>query len=226
LSNNDSILLSDASKNVYEIMMKQTAYIIVSIFVEFNFLFLLFDFLSFLEVERNLLVGKLVVYISISLDSCLNISLVLGVKVYLKDTLSINLATSPLSFDLGRVDNIVEDSILNSSQGAATRADSLGLVGTSKGLSKDGTLSNDKNLLSREFLLELTNKTSLDLLERLVELVGNVKDDCLTSSRAVYLLCSSDVKITKGGLEVGGHLKVEKFLCDRSLKFIRLSLFL
>jgi hypothetical protein len=177
-------------------------------------------------VERNLLVGKLVVYISISLDSCLNISLVLGVKIYLKDTLSINLATSPLSFDLGRVDNIVEDSILNSSQGAATRADSLGLVGTSKGLSKDGTLSNDKNLLSREFLLELTNKTSLDLLERLVELVGNVKDDCLTSSRAVYLLCSSDVKITKGGLEVGGHLKVEKFLCDRSLKFIRLSLFL
>ena len=151
-----------------------------------------------LEVERNLLVGKFVVHISVSCDSSLNIRLVLGVKVYLKDTLSINLATSPLSFDLGRVYNIVKNSILNSSQSTAARAYSLGLVGTREGLSEDGTLSDDEYLLSRVFLLELTNKTLVDLVERLEVLEGNIKDDSLTSFRAVDLLSSSDVEITKG----------------------------
>jgi hypothetical protein len=76
-------------------------------------------------------------------------------------------------------------------------------VGTSKRLSKDGTLSDDKDLLSRVFLLELTDKTLVDLVERLEELEGYVKNDSLTSSSTVYLLSSSDVKITESGLEVG-----------------------
>jgi hypothetical protein len=191
----------------------------------FWFNLLLFDFYP-LEMESNLLVGKLIVNISVSCDPCLNICLVLGVKVYLKNTLSINLATGPLSSDLSRVYDIVKDSILNSSQGAATRADSLGLVGASKGLSEDGTLSDNENLLSRVFLLELTDKTLVDLVEGLEELEWNVKDDSLTSSRAVNLLSSGDVKILEGGLEIGGgHLEVEKFLCYRSLKFIGLSLY-
>jgi hypothetical protein len=76
-------------------------------------------------------------------------------------------------------------------------------VGTSKRLSKDGTLSDDKDLLSRVFLLELTDKTLVDLVERLEELEGYIKNDSLTSSSTVYLLSSSDVKITESGLEVG-----------------------
>ncbi len=59
-----------------------------------------------------------------------------------------------------------------------------------------------------------------------MKLEGNVKDDCLASFGAVYFLGCGDVKITKRRLEVGGgHLKVEKFLCDRSLELIRFSLF-
>jgi len=98
-------------------------------------------------------------------------------------------------------------------------------VRTSKRLSKDGTLSDDKNLLSRVFLLELTNKTLVDLVERLEELEGHVKNDSLTSSSTVYLLSSSDVKITESGLEVSrGHLEVDELLCYRSLELIGLSL--
>ncbi len=116
-------------------------------------------------MERNLLVGELVVHIRVGSSSSLDISLVLSIKVNLKDALSIDLATSPLSSDLGRVYNIVKDSILNSGQSTATRTKSLGLVGTSEGLSKDGTLSDDEYLLSRVLLLKFTNKTLVDLLE-------------------------------------------------------------
>jgi len=177
-------------------------------------------------VERNLLVGELVVYISVSCGSSLNICLVLGVKVYLKDTLSINLAAGPLSANFSRVNNIIKDSILNCSQSTATRAKTRGLVGASEGLSKDGTLSDDDYLLSRVFLLKLTNKTLVDLVESLEKLERYVKDDGLTSSCTVNLLSSSDVKITKGRLEIGGgHLEVEKLLCDRCLELIGLCLY-
>ena len=53
--------------------------------------------------------GQLGVYVSEGIDSSLNISLVLGIKVNLKDTLSIKLTTSTLSGDLGGVYNIIKD---------------------------------------------------------------------------------------------------------------------
>jgi hypothetical protein len=94
----------------------------------------------------------------------------------------------------------------------------------SVGLSEDGALSNNEYLPSRILFLELANDTLVDLVERFEEFERYVKDDCLTSSGAVNLLCCCDVKITERGLEVRGHLEVEKFLCDRSLKLIGLSL--
>ena len=161
------------------------------------------------------------VNISIGGNPSFYVCLILGIKVNLEDTLSIDLASGPLSSDFSGVDNIVKDGLLNSSQSSGTGSKSLGFVRPGEGFSKDGTLGNNDNLASREFLLELTDKTLLNLVERFEKLVGNVKDDGLTSSSTVNLLCGGDVEVTEGGLEISGsHLKVEKLLGDRSLELI------
>lgn len=98
-----------------------------------DFFYYLFRLL--LEVERNLLVGQLLVDISVGCNPGLNIGLVLGIKVNLEDTLSIDLASGPLSSDFSGVDNIVKDGLLDGSQSSRTRSDTLGLVRPGEGLS-------------------------------------------------------------------------------------------
>jgi hypothetical protein len=74
----------------------------------------------------------------------------------------------------------------------------------------------------REFLLQLTNKTSLNLLVRLLLLVRHVDDNGLASTSTVNLLGGGDVKVTKGGLELGGgELELSEFVSDVDLELIR-----
>jgi len=174
-------------------------------------------------VERNSLVGQLSIDSSIGISASLNIGLVTPIKVDLKDTTSINLAAGALAGDLGGVDNVLEDGILDSSEGARTGTKSSSLLGTSITLSKDVTLGNNDDSLSRELLLQLTDQTGLDLLEGLLKLERHIHDDGLASSTAVNLLGGSDVKVTKGSLQLSGsHLKVEKLLGDLGLELIGL----
>jgi len=174
-------------------------------------------------VEGNLLVGQLSVDSSIGISASLNIGLVTSIKVDLENTTSINLAAGALSSDLSGVDNVLKDGILDSSQSTGAGTQSLGLLGTSITLSKNVTLGNNDDVTSRELLLQLANKTSLDLLEGPLELEGHVNDDGLASSSTVNLLGGGDVKVAEGSLQLsGGHLKVEKFLGDLGLEFIGL----
>ena len=174
-------------------------------------------------MEGNLLVGQFSVDSSIGISPSLNIGLVTSIEVNLEDTTSINLAAGALSSDLSGVDNVLEDSILDSSQGTGAGTQSLGLLGTSITLSENVTLSNNNDVTSRELLLQLANKTSLDLVERPLELEGHVDDDGLVSRSTVNLLGGGDVKVAEGSLQFsGGHLKVEKFLGDLGLEFIGL----
>jgi hypothetical protein len=172
-------------------------------------------------VEGNLLVGQLSVDSGICISASLNIGLVTSIEVNLKDTLTVHLAAGALSSDLSGVDNVLKDSILDSSQGTGAGTQSLGLLGTSIALSKDVTLSNNDDVTSRELLLQLANKTSLDLVEGLLELEGHVHNDGLASRSTVNLLGGGDVQVTEGSLQLsGGHLKVEKLLGDLGLEFI------
>ena len=172
-------------------------------------------------MEGNLLVGQLSVDGSVGISASLNIGLVTSIEVDLENTTSINLAAGALSSDLSGVDDVLKDGILDSSQSTGAGTQSLGLLGTSIALSKNVTLGNDDDVTSRELLLQLAYKTSLDLLEGPLELEGHVDDDGLTSSSAVNLLGGGDVKVAKGSLQLsGGHLKVEKFLGDLGLEFI------
>lgn len=174
-------------------------------------------------MEGNLLVGQLSVDSSVGISASLNIGLVTSIKVNLKDTTSINLAAGALSSDLSGVDNVLKDGILDGSQGTGARAQSLGLLGTSVALSKDVTLGNNDDVTSRELLLQLAYKTSLDLLEGPLELVWHVHDDGLASRSTVNLLGGGDEEVTEGSLQLsGGHLKVEKFLGNLGLEFIGL----
>jgi len=153
-------------------------------------------------VEGDLLVGQLSVDSSVGISASLNIGLVTSIKVNLKDALSINLAAGALSSDLSGVDNVLKDGILDSSQSTGAGTQSLGLLGTSIALSKNVTLSNNDDVTSRELLLQLANKTSLDLLEGPLELEGHVNDDGLASSSTVDLLGGGDVKIAEGSLQL------------------------
>mmetsp|Transcript_10644 Transcript_10644/g.22178 ORF Transcript_10644/g.22178 Transcript_10644/m.22178 type:complete len:202 (+) Transcript_10644:217-822(+) len=175
-------------------------------------------------MERDLLVGQLSIHGGVGVSASLHIGLVATVKINLEDAASVDLAAGTLSSDLGGVYDVFQNGILDSSESAGTRTKSRCLLGTSVALSENVALSDNDDMLAGEFLLQLTDKTSLDLLERLLEFVRDVDDDGLASCSAVDFLRSSDVKITKRGLQLrGGHLKVKEFLSDTCLELIRLG---
>lgn len=170
-----------------------------------------------------MLIGQLSIDSGVGVSASLHVGLVATVKVNLEDAASVDLAAGALSSNLGGVYDVFQNGVLDSGESAGTRAKSSGLLRTSVALSKNVALSDNDNMLSGKFLLQLTDKASLDLLERLLEFVRDIDDDRLTSSSAVDLFRSSDVKITKRGLQLcGGHLKVKKFLGDTRLELIRL----
>ena len=79
-------------------------------------------------MERDLLVGKLVVNRCIGVDASLNIGLIASIEVDLEEPRSLDLAAGALSSDLGGVDDILKDGILDSRQGTRARAKSLRLL--------------------------------------------------------------------------------------------------
>lgn len=172
-----------------------------------------------------MLVGELSVDSGKGISSALNIGLVLGIKVNLHDTLSVDLDAGSLPNDFGRVDEVVQDGLVDSRQCARAWAGSVRLVTAVEGLSKNGTLGDNENVTSGELLFQLTDKSLVDLVEGFSQFVRNIEEDSLSASAAFDLLGSGNVKIPKGCLELGGgHLKVEKLLGNRGFEFIGLGL--
>jgi hypothetical protein len=177
--------------------------------------------INLVENEGNLLVGELAVDSGVSVGAGLNVGLVLGVEVDLDDALAVDLAAGALAGDLGGVDNVLEDGILDGGQGAGARAGGGRAGGALVGVAKNGALGDDKDMAAGELLLELADKLLVDLVERLEELVGDVKDDGLLAGTAVNLLGGGDVEVLEGALEVvGGHLKVKDLLGHLELEII------
>jgi hypothetical protein len=168
-----------------------------------------------------LFVGELSVDSSKSISTSLNICLVLGVQVDLDNSLSINLHSGSLSNNLGGVNDVIQNSVLNGSQCARSGTGSGGLLVTAVRFSQNSTLSNNQNMASRELLFQLTNKSLLNLIDVLQQFERNVQEDGLASLTAVNLLSCCDVNATKRNLELcGSHLKVEKLVGNRLLEFI------
>jgi len=173
-------------------------------------------------MERDLLVGKLVVNRCIGVDASLNIGLIASIEVDLQEPRSLDLAASALSGDLGGVDDVLKYGILDSRQGTRARTKSLRLLRSGVGLAEDLALSDDDNMTAAELLLELTDKLGLDALEGLLELVRNVQNDGLAAGSAVDLLGGGDVEVTEGRLKLSrGHLQVQELLSNLVLELIR-----
>ena len=176
---------------------------------------------SLVEDEGNLLVGELAVDCCVGVGAGLNVGLILGVQVNLDDALAIDLASGALAGDLGGVNNVLEDGILDGGQGAGARAGGGRAGGALVGVAEDGALSDDEDVAAGELLLELADELLVDLVEGLEELVGDVKDDGLLAGSAVDLLGGGDVEVLEGALEVvGGHLEVEDLLGDLELELV------
>lgn len=168
-----------------------------------------------------MLVCELAVDSGEGISASLNIRLVLGVKVDLDNSLSINLHSGALSNNLSRVDDVFQDGVLDGSKCAGSWAWSICFLVTVERLAQDGTLSNNQNVTSRELLFQFTDKSLVDLVDGLQQFEWNVKNDSLLSVSTVNLLGSCDVDATKRSLQLcGGHLKVEKLVGNRLLEFI------
>ena len=100
---------------------------------------------------------------------------------------TINLLTKSLTNNLGRVDHIVQDSRVDSGQSTASGTRLL-TVGTTSRNRQDTTLSNKNNVAVREFLFELTSKSSLDLLESSLRRNRDEDDNSLLTSTKFNLL--------------------------------------
>ena len=118
-----------------------------------------------MEKERGLLVGKLSVDGGKGLSLGLNIGLVLAIQKDLQDALSIGLHPSSLANNFGRVADIVKDGVLDLGQSTRTRTGPGSLSITVVRLSQDGTLGNHQDVLSREFLFQLSDQSLVDFLE-------------------------------------------------------------
>lgn len=70
------------------------------------------------ELEDNLLVGQGLVNSGKGVQLGLNVDQVLRIKVDLQDLGAINLVSDALANDLGRVNNVLQNGIVHSSEGS------------------------------------------------------------------------------------------------------------
>lgn len=109
-----------------------------------------------------------------------NGGLLVLVQMNLDQLRAVQLDAHPLADDLSREDQILQNGIVHGSQGAGSWALLLvGVTTTALGLGQDTTLANEHDMFAGEFLLQLTHKTGLDLLEGLLLGYRDVDHDSL-----------------------------------------------
>lgn len=159
---------------------------------------------------------------------------------------TVNLDAGSLANDLGGIDKIIQDLLVDSSKSAGSWA-SLLLARVASRLGHDAALSNKENVTVRELLLELTGESLLNLVEGL-ELRNRDKDDdsllattnldlnlvvtknlalipfiakILSSGTITHLLGRRDLKGSEFLLELSDIvLKIEKSLSNAQFDFI------
>lgn len=116
------------------------------------------------ELKDNILASELLVDSRESVNLVFKRGGILSIKENLESLGTIDLLTESLTNDFSRENEVIQDSIMDSSQSARSGTGLLTVV-TTAGNSQDTTLSNENNMTVRELLFELTSKTSLDLVE-------------------------------------------------------------
>ena len=125
----------------------------------------------------------------------------LRVKNDLQNAAAVNTNASALAQNLGRVHEILKDSIMNSGQSPAAGALLLSLAVVARLLSDNAALADDNNVLATELLLELANQADVKTLE-LAELVeGDGQDNSLLAIVNLELLGTKNVEVAELSLE-------------------------
>lgn len=140
------------------------------------------------------------------------------VYLHFEDGLIVGSELGPLTSNINGCNDIVEDSLLDGCEGAGSGAnlDTLTLVISIK----DGSLSDEYDVLLGELLLELLNEPSLNLLDGLPDSGGDVDNDALPTGLDLNFLGRVDGNILKITLVVTGRtgLDIEESLSDVKLK--------
>jgi hypothetical protein len=138
------------------------------------------------ELKDNVLASELLVDSRESVDLVFKRSGILGIEEDLEGLGAIDLLTESLTNDFGRENEVIQDSVVDSSQSTRSGTRLLGVV-TTAGNSQDTTLSNEDNVTVRELLLELTGKTSLNLVESSLARDGDKDDNSLLTGTELDL---------------------------------------
>lgn len=134
-------------------------------------------------------------------------------NIHLEDGRTINPVADALANDLGGVDKVIKDSLVDGSHSAGDRASVQSLSGTTGSLADDTSLDNDDYGLSAELLLELTNQSLLDTAEGNTLCVGDEQDDGLLVSTELNLAGRGNLQVLELVLELSrASLQVEESL--------------
>jgi len=107
----------------------------------------------------------------------LKVGFILAIQEDFEKSASVNLVAQTLSDDLGWVDEIFEDSVVNSSESAAAWALLHFDVIVTVGLWQNTSLGNDHDLSAAEFLLQLSDESCLDFVVLLQKTIRDKNDN-------------------------------------------------
>lgn len=169
--------------------------------------------------EFHILVGQLSVNSGESLELIIDLLDIFGVQIDLEESRAVSSESGSLANDLSRVNEVRQEGVVNGSQSAGARAELAGVVARILGR-KDSALGEDDDVLAREFLLQLADEASLELLEALVEAVRDEDDNALLAAWEFNLLGRGKEEIS----ELSAHLFGGNFQFNESFSDLLLEL--
>jgi hypothetical protein len=149
------------------------------------------------------------------------VRLLLVVKVHAENLGAINLHALALVNNLRREDEVIEDSVMHSSEGTADRAHLGSTLSRALWLVENAAVGQENDVFAIELLLELTDKLGLDVLYVLEKRNRNKDDDGLLVTTYILFFSTSDVDLTELSLKLSvAELKIKERLGNRELKLV------
>ena len=147
-----------------------------------------------------------------------DVSLLVLVQVDLEESATIEADPGALANDLGWVDEVIEDRIVDRHQRTASGPLLLQLVGLPGGFGQDSALGNEDDVFAGKLLFQLPDQPGLDLLEGLKLWGRNEDDDGLLALATVNLLGRAHEQLSELALEVRVDFQLEESLTNGALE--------
>merc|ERR1712083_13592 len=132
----------------------------------------------------------------------LNVGLLVLIQMTFEQTSSIQLDPDSFPDNLSGINEIIQNAVVDSLQGAGPGSLLLQLVCLPCGLGQDGSLSDEHNMLATELLIQLTDQPCLNLPESFQLRNWHEDHDCFLACGALDLLGGGNVQLAQGGLQV------------------------